>query len=124
MCWDSQVRSEICVFTVSCHCNEKSIRGRGGEERRRGLEEAGEEKKEEEEEEEEGKGGATIQHVPETMLITLILTLLLSVATATQFKTAYFNQTLDHFDENNTKVWKQRYLFSDEYWGKPKDART
>ena len=82
--------------------------------------EAGEEKKEEE----EGRGGATIQHVPETMLITLILTLLLSVATATQFKTAYFNQTLDHFDENNTKVWKQRYLFSDEYWGKPKDART
>lgn len=37
-------------------------------------------------------------------------------ALAYSYNTAWFTQTLDHFDFSVTNTWQQRYLIQDQYW--------
>lgn len=62
-----------------------------------------------------------------TFFFVLLFATILTCASASgrpSYQTKYFLQTLDHFrfDEKAETKWSQRYLYSDDFWGKSKSV--
>eukprot|EP01089_Gocevia_fonbrunei_P015996 TRINITY_DN4851_c0_g1_i1.p1 TRINITY_DN4851_c0_g1~~TRINITY_DN4851_c0_g1_i1.p1 ORF type:complete len:488 (-),score=104.73 TRINITY_DN4851_c0_g1_i1:6-1469(-) len=55
-------------------------------------------------------------------LLLLLLVGLVASQTAPTYSTHWFDQRVDHFNNQNAQTWKQRYLISDLNWAKPQQG--